>query len=218
MARAACLAPGEPIPYHLLKLTLHLPEAKLQVALQAEDGVNRLVELGLIRPERGNTLRLHHLIVAFIRNAALPEYESAREAVAVALYEEAKRVNAAGYPAPLLAWQSHLRAVTQAALIREDLLTAKLCNELGWHLEHVGDYASGRPYFEQALAIRQRILGIEHPDTAYSFNSLGNLLRAQGNLAGARPYFEHALAVREKILGEEHALRRRKHDTAKVYL
>ena len=58
--------------------------------------------------------------------------------------------------------------------------------------------------FERALAIREKVLGPEHPDTAKSLNNLALLLQAQGELAAARPLHERALAIREKVLGPEH--------------
>ena len=42
-------------------------------------------------------------------------------------------------------------------------------------------------YYERALAIREKALGPEHPDTATSLNNLACLLLAQGDLADARP-------------------------------
>ena len=51
----------------------------------------------------------------------------------------------------------------------------------------------GRPLFERALAIREKVLGPEHPDTATSLNNLALLLQAQGDFAGARPLFERVL-------------------------
>jgi tetratricopeptide (TPR) repeat protein len=54
------------------------------------------------------------------------------------------------------------------------------------------------------LAIREKTLGSEHPDTATSLNDLGRLLSDQGDFAGARPLLERALAIREKALGSEH--------------
>ena len=65
-------------------------------------------------------------------------------------------------------------------------------------------YAEARPLHERALAIREKVLGAEHPDTATSLNNLALLLQAQGDLAGARPLHERALAIREKVLGAEH--------------
>ena len=66
-------------------------------------------------------------------------------------------------------------------------------------------YSGARPLFERALAICEKALGPEHPDTAASLNNLADLLRAQGDLAGARPLFERALAIIEKALGPEHS-------------
>ena len=49
-----------------------------------------------------------------------------------------------------------------------------------------GDLAGARPLYERALAIFEKALGPEHPDTARSLNNLASLLQAQGDLAGAR--------------------------------
>jgi tetratricopeptide (TPR) repeat protein len=66
-------------------------------------------------------------------------------------------------------------------------------------------YWQARPLFERALAIREKVLGPEHPDTAMSLNNLASLLYEQGDLAGARPLYERALAIRQKVLGSDHA-------------
>ena len=54
-----------------------------------------------------------------------------------------------------------------------------------------------RPLYERALAIREKVRGPEHPDTALSLNNLGSVLYSQGDLAAARPLHERALAIRE---------------------
>ncbi len=61
-----------------------------------------------------------------------------------------------------------------------------------------------RPLLERALAIREHILGSEHPDTAQSLNNLAVLLDAQRDYTAARPLYERALVIREHILGPEH--------------
>ncbi|HMK78956.1 MAG TPA: tetratricopeptide repeat protein [Xanthobacteraceae bacterium] len=65
-------------------------------------------------------------------------------------------------------------------------------------------YAQARPLLERALAIREKVLGPENPDTAASLNNLAYLLQAQGDLAAARPRYERALAINEMVLGPEH--------------
>ncbi len=56
----------------------------------------------------------------------------------------------------------------------------------------------------EALDIRRRILGDEHPSTLDSLNNMGGLLQQQGHLAEAETYFREALESRRRILGNEH--------------
>ncbi|HEX7182951.1 MAG TPA: tetratricopeptide repeat protein [Thermoanaerobaculia bacterium] len=200
LARAAHFAPGEPIPHALLLATLRIDEEDMDAALAAEDALKRLLDLGLLESGEDGRLVLHRLVAAFALGGE--GEDEAREAVEQTLFEEAARLNKAGYLAPLLVWQPHLRAVTDAASSREDRSAANLCNELGYHLQMIGDLTGARPYWERALAIRERVLGTEHPGTAVSLNNLGGLFQNQGDLA--RPYYERALTILEKVLGPEH--------------
>jgi tetratricopeptide (TPR) repeat protein len=78
-------------------------------------------------------------------------------------------------------------------------------------LSRAGSYFWGRGSFVEAallvrdaLSIREKTLGPEHPDTARSLNDLGLLLQLQDDLVQARPLSERALAIREKVFGPEH--------------
>ncbi|RUS29495.1 hypothetical protein BC938DRAFT_480594 [Jimgerdemannia flammicorona] len=55
--------------------------------------------------------------------------------------------------------------------------------------------------FERALAIREKVLGSEHPDTALSLNSLAHLYYSQAKYDKAGSLFEWSLEIREKVLG-----------------
>jgi CHAT domain-containing protein/Tfp pilus assembly protein PilF len=57
---------------------------------------------------------------------------------------------------------------------------------------------------QRALAIREKVLGPEHPGTAVSLNRLAGLLKASGDLDAAEPLYERALAIRETALGPLH--------------
>ena len=57
---------------------------------------------------------------------------------------------------------------------------------LGRISERTGDYAAARSSFEHALAIRKKLLGESHSQTASSFSSLGHLLKAMGQVEEAR--------------------------------
>src|SRR5215210_88011 len=202
LARAARFAPGEPIPRDLLRSALDLPEDDPDATLRAGDAVRRLVELGLLQAEETGALRLHRLLAAFIRGAAADA--EAQAAVERTLLEAVGSLLDEGYPAPLLVLQPHLRAVTDAAQEREDEQASLLCNQLGYYLQMIGEYAEAQPLLERALGIYEKMLGPEHPDTALSLNNLAGLLQAQGDYEEARPLLERALGIYEKVLGPEH--------------
>lgn len=202
MARAACLAPGEPIPHFLLMLTLDLPGNNFTTAIQAEDGITRLVELGLVRLEAESIVQLHRLVVTFVRDVAINEIESAQRMVEKTLCEEAERLNQARLPAQLLTWQAHLRTVTNTAFDRDDERAARLCHVLSEHFRQIGDYRRAQVSLERAIVIRQKIFGKEHQATARSLTDLGVILYAQDKFELAQRCYERALAIQENHLGE----------------
>jgi len=53
----------------------------------------------------------------------------------------------------------------------------------------------------RSLAIREKALGPDNPDTASSLNSLAALLETKGDYVGAEPVLRRALAIREKHWG-----------------
>ena len=55
--------------------------------------------------------------------------------------------------------------------------------------------------FRQALALAQRTLGPDHPDTAGAMNNLASLLESQGNYTEAEPLYRRSLEICEKKLG-----------------
>jgi len=210
LARAACFAPGEPIPAVLLLATVEADnvaknDSSLVIrhsSLDLDDALRHLTELGLLTATDDNAVTLHRLLAAFVEQAN-PD-PAAPPAVEQAVLGEANRLNNAGIPGPLLACQPHLRHLTAAAEQRGDELGANLCSSLGYHLWMIGDYAAARPYYERALAINEQVLGPEHPATAASLNNLGFLLKSLGDYAAARPYYERALAIYEQVLEPEH--------------
>lgn len=205
LVRVAHFAPGEPIWYKLLVKTLGLDPDQPASAIKADQAFARLIELGLIETEQDKVLRMHRLVAAFVRDVARDEVETTQKAVEVVVFEETAQVNRAGFPLPLLAWQSHLRSVVDVAQAREDEEGARLCTELGQHLWQIGDYDGALPYCEKALQIREKLLGQEHLDTAQSLNNVGYLLHSQGRSAESLAYFQRALTIRETLLGQEHA-------------
>jgi tetratricopeptide (TPR) repeat protein len=198
LARAACFAPGEAIPRALLLGTLPPPEDPRARA----DALRRLAQLGLIECEDDGGLRLHRLLAAFVRQVL--DDPEALGAVESHLLDEAYRLNQAGYPAPLSAWQIHLQAVAEAADARGGEWAADLLNALGYHLWTVAAYAQARAAYQRSLAIAEQTHGPEHPAVAIRVNNLGSVLQDLGDWAGAQAAFERALAIGEQAYGPDH--------------
>ena len=198
LAKVACFAPGAWIPREVLKSSVSEEIGDEQFS----DGLTRMENLGLIENNEAGDIWMHRLVASYVQDTR--RNEKALEAVEVAVEEAAKIVNNSGYSSRMLPQLAHLRVLTDQALRRRDKIAADLANSLGNYLQMVADYAGARPYYEQALAIRRKVLGEEHPDTATSLDNLGSLLQDMGDNAGARPYYEQALAICRKVLGEEH--------------
>jgi tetratricopeptide (TPR) repeat protein len=202
LARTAWLAPGEPIPRFLLLKTVGANSGDLIKELLAEDALRRLTDLGLLEPNERNDMLMHRLVAAWAQGIVIG-YE-AQVAIEEAILEEARQSNETRNPTLLLAWQPHLRAVTDRAMHREDWKAARLCDELGLHLWQAGNYPGALLYLKRAVALHTEVSGVENPETATSFNNLGIISHSQGDYRAARSYSEQALAIREKVLGPEH--------------
>jgi tetratricopeptide (TPR) repeat protein len=81
---------------------------------------------------------------------------------------------------------------------------ATLLNYVGTYLWYRGEYEQVESLHQRALAIRERVLGPEHPDTATSLNNLAALYDNQGKYEQAKPLYQRALVIRERVLGPEH--------------
>jgi len=79
-------------------------------------------------------------------------------------------------------------------------------NDLASVLYDQGDLAKARQLYERALAlaIREKVLGPEHPTTNLVRRNLARLLVAAGSGAEALTFGETALAGHEKALGKNH--------------
>ena len=86
----------------------------------------------------------------------------------------------------------------------ESSITGRLLNSTGHYLSDRGQYANAEPFFGMALRIREKVLGLEHPDVAQSLNDLSVLYNYQGRLKEEQPLQERALSIRTKTLGKEH--------------
>jgi tetratricopeptide (TPR) repeat protein len=81
---------------------------------------------------------------------------------------------------------------------------AAILNEQARQYLDQGKYDEAEPLLKRALAIREKALGPDHPDTAQSLNNLALIYQAQEKYAEAEPLYKRAIAIREKAQGYKH--------------
>ena len=67
-----------------------------------------------------------------------------------------------------------------------------------------GDYPLALEYYQKALAIREKVLGLEHPSTAITYNNLAGVYEDQGDYPLALEYFLKSYAILFKTFNEDH--------------
>ncbi len=86
----------------------------------------------------------------------------------------------------------------------QPLVKARLLQAVADTLRDLGLLDRAMAPQEEALAIRRRVLGDEHPDTLVSINDMGTLLDSMGLYDEAMPHYREALETRQRVLGDEH--------------
>lgn len=82
--------------------------------------------------------------------------------------------------------------------------SARLLNEAGHYCFERAQYIEAERLFKRALAIREQLLGPEHPDVAMSFSNLAALFHHQGRYDEAEPLFKRALAIHDRAPEPDH--------------
>ena len=75
---------------------------------------------------------------------------------------------------------------------------ATLMQAIGNVYRNLGLHDLAEPLLREALSIRRRVLGDDHPAVAQSLNNLGVVLRQRGDYDGAEPLFNEALEMRRR--------------------
>jgi tetratricopeptide (TPR) repeat protein len=83
-------------------------------------------------------------------------------------------------------------------------VVAKLLNQVGMYLHHIGRYREARGVLERALQQHEKAYGDSNPRRSAIVNNLGRVLRRLGHLEEARAHFEAALTVDQAAYGEHH--------------
>ncbi|MGK7874280.1 MAG: tetratricopeptide repeat protein [Xenococcaceae cyanobacterium] len=110
-------------------------------------------------------------------------------------------------PTPSVGQTNPPASVAQTSTAQQrELEEAKQLNQQAFQLYNQGNYTEAEPLYQRSLAIREKVLGPEHPDVALSLNNLAGLYFSQGNYTEAEPLYQRSLAIRQKVLGPEHQL------------
>ena len=89
----------------------------------------------------------------------------------------------------------------------DDASVSELLSRAGNYFRARAAYSKATPLLRDALAMRVKALGPEHPDTATSLANLASLLQDKGDFAEARAPMERALAITERAGGPERVAR-----------
>ncbi|CAM9894284.1 unnamed protein product, partial [Laminaria digitata] len=57
--------------------------------------------------------------------------------------------------------------------------------------------------YKRSLAIREKIMGPEHPEVAILLSNSAGWLKGQGSFAEAEPLYKRLVAILEKMVGAE---------------
>ncbi|MEU6114540.1 tetratricopeptide repeat protein [Streptomyces sp. NPDC047117] len=189
LLHAAYLAPGQGIPRPLLLSCLGLDGGQ-DAAMDLEEALQRLADLGLVQMTSDGVPRLHRLVAAFVQDR-LGDAESLHQ-VETEAWAYCDGHGLGGTPATRAVLEPHLRVLAERALPRRDLVAAGLANVLGLYLRRRGDLDGFVPWLQQALSIKEEIFGVDAPETAKDLNDFGYAYLGGPSRALAQPYLERA--------------------------
>ena len=98
----------------------------------------------------------------------------------------------------------------------DGLEQVEIIDALARLLQYIAEYGKVEALYGKALAIRERVLGEEHPDTATSYNNLAGVYASQGNNKEALSNYLKAYRVCLLRLGKKHPNTKIVHENMKI--
>ena len=77
---------------------------------------------------------------------------------------------------------------------------------MGRVFQELGEYEKAYEYYRNALEIKERAFGPDHPAVASSLSALGSVFLKKGEFNKALEYFQKALSIWETALGTAHPI------------
>ena len=90
-----------------------------------------------------------------------------------------------------------------AGLAKDPEVQAQMMHLMGGVYDNLGLYPQAQSLYSDAIEIRKRVLGPEHPDTLRSMHGLARPLREQGQYADAEKMQREALNIERRVLGND---------------
>jgi tetratricopeptide (TPR) repeat protein len=215
LMRLSAFFGAAPIPFELLHAAdASLPEPLLEKLRQLDENpqvldelLGPLLRLSLVRrSDETRSYSIHPLMQEVVREGLIKEDQKVWA-------ERTIRVVNASFPYVEFEEWSQCDRLLPHALACARLLNSydlefaeggRLLNQVGYYLAERAEYAQAEPLYRQALAIREKVEGRDHPKTAQTLNNLSDLYRKQGRFAEAEPLQQRALAISEKTMGPNH--------------
>jgi tetratricopeptide (TPR) repeat protein len=152
---------------------------------------------------------LHQLLREFfaLKLADMPQREEFTTKFAQVLTDIAKTIPQTvtlEQQTNLIEFIPHLAAATQFSQYLPDDDKTWCCTGLGRFYQAQSQFNTVESWYVRSLAISEKELGANHPDTATSLNNLAGLYRSTGRYTEAEPLYVRSLAIREKELGANH--------------
>ena len=211
-AVAQCPA-AEPLMAYLAqcaheRIPMTLVEGAVEDEVERMEALAALAEVSLVKHdpfEDGTPAVTVHRLVQAVARARSEANGSAQDAIGKLIARLTASYPEDGYDNPQ-SWPLCAKLTPHLLARRgaDDASVFHLLGRTGEYFHGRAAYSQAAPLLRDALAISEKMLGPEHPDTTIILNNLANVLRARGDLAEARPLSERALAISEKVLGPEH--------------
>ncbi|MER2253020.1 tetratricopeptide repeat protein [Methylorubrum podarium] len=167
-----------------------------------QDSFERIEAMSFVTRSSDGFLSLHNVVAGAVRSQISEEKRISSIEVLLEHYTARAQVGS-----NLTLTDAHVLALFEAAFLRRlqgsQGYVDWLCS-LTNILQKSVHFAQATALWRDALALSEKDMGPDHPDTTLSLNRLANLLYAQGDYVGAKPLYQRALINHENVFGPDH--------------
>jgi tetratricopeptide (TPR) repeat protein len=205
----AYLAPDEIAVEIIAQGALHLGPLLEQTATDPvglDKAIGALRAYSLVRRNpAGNTLSIHRLVQAVLRNDM--SVEASREWARRVIYAVSEVFPSVDF----WNWQLCQRCLPQAQISREYIEKwnivfpdgVKLLSRAGYYLWDRAQYEEAEPFYKQLLTICEKDLSDNHPKMVSALNNLARIYHLQEKYLDATLLYQRALNLKEQLSDSE---------------